>query len=117
MRSSLPLPDSEELRKIIGVASTRAVYRVLYENRDRALAMPEIRQLSGLDPQHQEHLNRRLRDLDSRFTITRKREGTKTLYQLIEKREVPLNTEGISNKLRAWVLRNQRCVQCGKTPA
>jgi 5-methylcytosine-specific restriction endonuclease McrA len=117
MSNKLPQPDSPELHKLVSTASTRAVYKVLYENQSAPLSMPEIRRQTGMDPEHQEHLNRRLRDLDSTFIIERSRDGVKTLYKLVSMRDEPLNTEGISKKLRSWVLRGQRCIQCGRTPA
>jgi hypothetical protein len=38
-------------------------------------------------------------------------------YTLVSKRDQPRRaTGGISKTLRAWVLRDQRCAQCGRTP-
>jgi hypothetical protein len=63
-------------------------------------------------------LDRRLRDLDPYFVIERGRVGSDTTYALVSRRSEPLAAEGgISKKLRAWVLRDQRCSQCGRTPA
>jgi 5-methylcytosine-specific restriction endonuclease McrA len=78
--------------------------------------MAEIRQLIGLESGQQEHLNRRMRELYRVFEIERTRRGTETLYRLIKRREQKLNTDGISMKVRALILKDQRCAQCGRTP-
>jgi len=70
----------------------------------------------GLKSGQQEHLNRRMRELYRVFEVERTRRGTETLYRLAGKREEALNTDGISMKIRAYVLRGQRCAQCGRTP-
>jgi hypothetical protein len=114
---NLPLPDSPELKELVGGASARAIYKVLYENRGKALDMANIRRIMGVESGQQEHLNRRLRDLDRSFEIERTRASTLTLYRLVKRLEKQLNTEGISGKVRAWVLRDQRCAQCGRTPS
>jgi hypothetical protein len=58
-----------------------------------------------------------MRELYSNFEIERVRDGSETKYRLIKQLENKLNREQISNRVRAWVLRDKRCAQCGKTPA
>lgn len=115
--SALPLPDSEELNNLVRGASERDIYRVLYDNQDKALNMADIRQILGVETGQQEHLNRRLRELYRVFEVERTRNGTETLYRLRSKLDISLNTEGISNRVRSWVLRDKRCAQCGRTPS
>jgi predicted Zn-ribbon and HTH transcriptional regulator len=109
-------PDSTDLNRLVHGASARKIYRILYENQNKALTMAEIRQIMGIEAGKQEHLNRRLRDLYKIFEIKRTRRGSDSLYQLIKQRDVLLNTESINNKDRAYILRDKRCAQCGRTP-
>lgn len=117
MNDNLPAPGSTELNELVRGSSERAIYRALYENLDKHLSMADIRQILGLESGQQEHLNRRMRELYRVFEIERSRKGNETVYRLIKKLEIQLNTGGINNKLRAWVLRDQRCAQCGRTPS
>ncbi|MBL8031223.1 MAG: HNH endonuclease [Candidatus Doudnabacteria bacterium] len=114
--SELPTPDSTEFNNLVRGKSERGIYRVLYEHRGQALTMAEIRQTMGLEAGEQEHLNRRMRELYRVFIVERTRRGTETLYQLVGKRDHVLNTDGISMKVRALILKDQRCAQCGRTP-
>lgn len=114
--SNLPKPDSNELNELVRGTSERNIYRVLYENQDKPLSMSDIRQIMGVEAGEQEHLNRRMRELYRVFEVERTRDGKETLYRLVKKLDVILNTDGISNKVRAYILRNQRCAQCGRTP-
>jgi hypothetical protein len=113
----LPTPASDELNTLVKGNSERGIYKVLFENTATPLTMADIRQRMGLESGQQEHLNRRMRELYRMFDIERTRRGSETLYRLIGKKEVQLNTAGISNRLRAWVLRDKRCAQCGRTPS
>ncbi len=112
----LPLPNSEVLLTLVRGSSERGIYKVLYENQETPLSISEIRLKMGLESGKQEHLNRRMRELYRVFEIERTRQGTETLYRLKSKKEHVLNTEGISMKVRAEVLKSQRCAQCGRTP-
>jgi len=114
--NDLPEPDSNELNELIRGKSERGIYKALYENQDQPLSMSDIRQIMGVEAGQQEHLNRRMRELYRTFLIERSRNGTETLYRLVDKLDVQLNTDAISNKVRAFILRNQRCAQCGRTP-
>ncbi|HEX4774941.1 MAG TPA: HNH endonuclease [Candidatus Saccharimonadales bacterium] len=117
MEYNLPTPESNEFTSLIRGTSERGIYAVLYANLEKHLSMAEIRQQMGLESGQQEHLNRRMRELYSTFEIERIREGNETKYKLIKKLDKQLNTEQISNRVRSWVLRDKRCVQCGRTPA
>ncbi|NOS67763.1 MAG: HNH endonuclease [Candidatus Peribacteraceae bacterium] len=115
--TALPKPESSTLEKIVKHKMSRAIYGVLYENRNQALPISKIRKRIGLKAGQQEHLNRRLRDLYPFFKITRTRQGRDTLYLLVSVSDKPHQASGnISNKTRSWVLRDQRCAQCGRTP-
>jgi hypothetical protein len=67
------------------------------------------------DAGRQEHLNRRLRDLDPTHVITRVRRGRETIYRLLGERDEPLDTTPISGATRARILwRDHRCQMCGR---
>lgn len=108
----LPLPDSLELKELVHSASARAIYKVLYEHQGTPLNMADIRQIMGLQPGEQEQLGRRMRSLRTVFEVP----CVANKYSLQGVREEKLNTEGISAKVRAYILRDQRCAQCGRTP-
>lgn len=116
MNTELPKPDSDELYALVKGASERGIYKVLYENQDKALSIADIRKIMGVEAGQQEHLNRRMRELYRVFVVERSRKGRLSLYRLIRMRDVLLNTESISKADRAWALRDKRCVQCGRTP-
>lgn len=114
----LPAPGSTELEELVSNAVTRDIYRVLHENRPDELSIHEIRDRLGESIGVQQHLDRRLRDLDPYFEIERTRKGRDTAYRLVNRLpEVRRAPGSISKKLRAWVLRDQRCAQCGRTPS
>lgn len=117
MNMQLPEPDSPELDKLLHSASEKAIYKVLYNNQDKSLTMAQIRSGMGLQAGEQEQLGRRLRSLYANFEIEKSRNSNDFLYKLIGRREIALNTEAISNRVRAEVLKDQRCVQCGRTPS
>lgn len=95
----------------------RGIYRVLFENQSTPLSIHDIRERLELDSGVQQHLDRRLRQLDPYFEIARGRRGRDATYQLLRERETPLAAEGKINKtLRSRVLRDGRCTQCGRTP-
>ena len=122
---ALPRPDSKELRALIGRRQLgTAIYAVLYESRDDPPNIAQVRQRVGTRlAQSEEELgdqanfSRRLRELDPFFLIERTRRGSETLYRLV--RQKPKRSDQgkpISKTLRSWVLRDQRCAQCGRTP-
>lgn len=113
----LPKPGSQELHHLVSNGVAREIYRVLYENQSIPLGIHQIRELIAPGSGIQQHLDRRLRSLDPYFVINRGRVGIETTYALSERREKALEAQGgISKTLRAWVLRDKRCVQCGRTP-
>ncbi len=83
------------------------------------IAVNDIRKQLGLGPTEQQHLDRRIRDLDSHYEIERRREGRKTLYVLRGTRATPLDTTAIDKTTRARVLHlaSGRCQMCGRTVA
>jgi 5-methylcytosine-specific restriction endonuclease McrA len=114
---ALPKPDGQALQALGFSHYELEIYRVLYENRGNPLTMSEIRKILEVDPGKQEHLNRRLRELYREFEISRVRKGPATTYELIGRLSQPKGAHsGISKTDRAYVLRNQRCSQCGRTP-
>ncbi len=115
--NKLPKPNSPELTSILKGTKARAIYKTLFENKERPLTMSEIRLFLGLEAGEQEHLNRRMRELYGFFNIVRSKRGSDTVYRLDSVSEKPYQTtSSISIKTRAWVLRDQRCAQCGRTP-
>lgn len=113
----LPQPDSKELHSLFSNSVTREIYRVLYKNRDTSLSIHEIRRRIGSGVGVQQHLDRRLRELDNYFAISRLRLGRETGYRLLGRLPRPRDANlSISKTVRAWVLRDQRCAQCGRTP-
>src|SRR4051812_36209878 len=94
-------PGSDELHDLIANGVTREIYRVLYENQGIPLGIHEIREQIDGDVGVQQHLDRRLRDLDPYFEIKRGRAGRETTYALEARREKPLEAQGgISKTLR-----------------
>lgn len=114
--AALPRPDSTALKRLGFSAFERAIYGVLHQNRGTPLTMREIREVLGVEAGEQEHLNRRMRELYREFEVERKRRGRETTYELVGRLAVPKDAGSISKTDRAYVLRNQRCEQCGRTP-
>ena len=91
---------------------------MLYEHRQQPVDHPS-RPARSIGPGAgvQQHLDRRLRDLDQHFLIERARADGQIGLRPRRAAGCPPGTPGsISKKLRAWVLRDQRCAQCGRTP-
>jgi hypothetical protein len=115
--NSLPKPNSKKLAALLKGSYEKAIYGVLFDNMDRPLSMFQIRKILGLKSGQQEHLNRRVRELYGPFNIERTRNGGNFLYRLISLSDKPHQaTSSIPIKVRAWVLKDQRCAQCGRTP-
>lgn len=114
--NDLPLPGSPELEKLISTSLKKDIYRALYENQDTPLTIAQIRQQLGLESGEQGQFDRRMRELYHVFEIERTKIGGNSFYRLVKKRDQLLNTETISAKVRAYILRDQRCAQCGRTP-
>lgn len=94
----------------------REVYRLLYENRGTPLTIAQVRKRLKVASGTQEHLNRRLRELYREFDIERRRVGNAMTYELVGRLPVSRASGKVNKALRAFVLRNQRCDQCGRTP-
>lgn len=114
--NDLPLPDSEELKKLVKGSISQKIYRVLYENRDKPLTLAQIREGLNLTTTEQGQFDRRMRDLYPIFEFEKPRNGSSYMYRIVKLLDVQLNTSSISAKIRAEVLKEQRCAQCGKTP-
>lgn len=79
--------------------------------------MGAIRVALNLEVGQQEQLNRRMRELYRVLEVKRTRNGKDTLYCLVGIKDKPHAVAGkVSTKVRAHVLRDQRCAQCGRTP-
>ena len=113
----LPPPDSDELRRLVRHSSSRAIYRLLYENRGNPLTMLEIRDKLKDELPEQEQLDRRKRDLHPHFVIVTTGHGKTTKHELVGRKPESANRTGISLRLRAEVLREGRCRTCGRTPS
>jgi len=111
----LPVPDSDELKKLIGSTTLQEIYRVMYENRDNGVTMLEIRDAVEPITGPQAQLGRRRRDLNPYFVVTRERNGNEALYRLKSLKARSADAAGISEKTRAEVLQYGRCAMCGKT--
>jgi 5-methylcytosine-specific restriction endonuclease McrA len=114
---ALPKPDSKALKSLEFSVLEREVYRLLFESRGTPLTISQIRKRLKVASGTQEHLNRRVRELYREFDIDRKRTGNATTYELKGRLPVSRASGRINKDVRAYVLRNQRCDQCGRTPS
>lgn len=113
----LPAPGSPELDALGLGRAQMAIYRVLYEHQGTPLTMLEIREILRAELGDQEQLDRRRRDLNPFFSIERTRRGRDAAYRLVGLKErTESEVLGISERVRAEVLRFGRCQQCGRTP-
>lgn len=112
----LPKPGSKELGELGFSTLERDIYGLLYERRGTPVTMAQIRKSLKVPTGKQEHLNRRMRELYREFDIYRARKGTNTTYELKGRLSESKATGRINKTTRAYVLRNQRCEQCGRTP-
>ncbi len=88
----------------------------LLQDHPGGLDINQIRQLGNIAGQ--QHLDRRVRDLDPRYLIDRAHVGNRTVYRLIgERPEGDYDYGVISKALRARILTRdgRRCRMCGKT--
>lgn len=113
----LPKPDSDVLKSLEFSVLEREIYRLLFENRGTPLTISQIRKSLRVASGTQEHLNRRVRELYREFDIERKRTGSVTTYELKGRLPVSRASGRIGKDVRAYVLRNQRCDQCGRRPS
>jgi HNH endonuclease len=117
---ALPEPDSAELAELVPTRLHRAIYRVLYGRRDNPPTVQEtqeaVRATLGDEAADQVHFSKRLRELRDHFEIPTERNGARYTYRLAGMRDLTRPEATISKRLRARVLRFQRCEMCGKTP-
>lgn len=94
------------------------IFRVLLRHPD-GITITALRSELELGPTEQQHLDRRVRDLDKHYYIDRKRRGGPVRYLLIGERPVPLDASRVTKKLRAEILHlaGGRCQMCGRTVA
>ena len=104
------------------------MYRVLYESRndsdEHVPTMQQIRERVGGSLGDNEQLDRRRRNLNYYFVIekvrrprTDGRKGTDTAYRLVAPKPKLTGVDAaISERDRAFVLRQGRCAMCGRTP-
>lgn len=112
----LPRPSSEYVETLPVSRQAKAIYRLLFENRDRALTMLEIRDELEGELGEQEQLDRRRRELNRYFVIERSRTGRDTGYRLLARKATEESAVlGISERVRAQVLQYGRCAMCGRT--
>jgi 5-methylcytosine-specific restriction endonuclease McrA len=119
-KDSLPRPDGPKLRELVPTQIHRAIYRVLYERRTDPPTMQEtqeaVRAELGDEAADQVHFSKRLRELRDHFDIQTERDGARYEYRLARRRDLSKPDAKINKRLRARVLRHQRCEMCGRTP-
>lgn len=100
-----------------GVDLKTAVLGVIKRARRRGISILEIRR--QLRIRAQQHLDRRIRDLDANHVIDRRVERGVTFYVYRRPRTQARDSTGITKKVRAEVLNahGRRCQMCGRTPA
>lgn len=113
---TLPVPGDASLLSLRLSYQAREIYELLYKTRDEPLTMQEIRgRLAHIGMQEQ--LDRRRRELNRYFVITKVGGGTEARYRLDSLKERADDIDfAISERDRAFVLRHGRCAMCGKTP-
>jgi 5-methylcytosine-specific restriction endonuclease McrA len=116
----LPTPDSTALRSLLPTVLHQAIYKVLYERRTDPPTMKEVqnrvREEHGEAAADQVHFSKRLRELRDVFVIPPATAKNGFTYHLVGVREEARAGAKMSKRLRAKVLRNQRCEMCGRTP-
>ncbi len=85
----------------------------------QGLSITQMRQLLDLGGEEQQHLDRRMRDLDEEHEIERVRSKGATLYVYKGSRAVPKKRDPITQKVRGQVLlrANGACAMCGRAIA
>lgn len=85
----------------------------------KGINIGDIRTELGLKAEEQQHLDRRVRDLDLRYRIERVRSGREFLYVLKGRRKVAKQRPTIPRRLRGEVLMRAAgtCAMCGRTIA
>ena len=80
------------------------------------ISITEIRHELDLKPTDQQHLDRRIRELDASYIIARERRGRRFLYKLVGPQKHPVPSEPIDKTTRARVIHmgGYRCQLCGR---
>ena len=91
----------------------------VFQAHPEGISITELRNELGLAVHEQQHLDRRVRQLDNQYIIERTRRGRAVLYVLKGHRDSPISDEGVSKTQRSRILwRAQgRCEMCGRTVA
>ncbi|EMR00445.1 HNH endonuclease [Paeniglutamicibacter gangotriensis] len=118
--SQLPLPGTQELTNLIASKPYRVLYDFLYERVDSPPTMVEIMEhaatVAGATHSQTDRRVRAFRDVYGIDVPCHRIDG-KYRYVLTGLGDpIKSKRKRISRKLRARVLLNQRCAQCGKTP-
>lgn len=94
----------------------RRILDLLMQNPD-GLSVTELRIRLELNAEEQQHLDRRIRDLDETHEIQRVRKDGATLYVYVGPRSVPRKRDPVHPKVRAEVLLRAHgaCAMCGRT--
>lgn len=97
---------------------SRRIIRV-FQDYPKGISVTQLRQELRLGPTEQQHLDRRIRELDEAYVIDRKRRGNQTLYVLKGERDVPLAPAAVDKTTRARIihLSGRKCEMCGRTVA
>lgn len=92
---------------------------MLLQQHPEGISITRLRVELGLAAEEQQHLDRRVRDLDDEYVIDRARQGRDFLYVFKGQRAVPLTTPGVSKTQRARILwrAQNRCEMCGRSVA
>jgi hypothetical protein len=104
------------------MASVTAIHRRILEllaHNPQGLSITEIRKRLALSGEEQQHLDRRIRDLDEEHEINRVRSEGSILYVYVGQRAVPRIRGPIPKRVRGEVLLNANgaCAMCGRTIA
>lgn len=120
MTDSLPEPDSEQIAALVGSATQRLFYGLLYRRRANPPTMTELRffvaNALGEEQSQADHCVRELR----RYFEIEEAVSADGENRYILRNWSPTRPSGagadISLRRRAEVLAPQRCAQCGRTP-
>ncbi|HEV8429804.1 MAG TPA: HNH endonuclease signature motif containing protein [Pyrinomonadaceae bacterium] len=87
------------------------------EKNPQGISINQIRLELGLSADEQQHLDRRVRYLDSFYDIERKRKGREVLYVLRGELSQPLDAEPVDKTTRGRILHlaDGRCQMCGRS--
>lgn len=117
----LPQPDSEEIQSLVKGKEAREAYRWLWQNRTDPKPMSDwVERSQGVFGKTNSNAGRRLRELYATFEIRRYRhQGERAwVYQIVSRKEKPLDTVAISKRLEVEVftIKGRYCAMCGRGP-